>query len=96
MEPHDPDFVPNGSSYCLRWGPWVKGVDAWSCLLSYMDRNYVGFKKITINVADWNPVVGPSITCGLQDWDGQCHHLAADAFLEFENMVRHFYLLILN
>lgn len=66
----------------------MKSVDTWSCLLSYMDRNYVGFKKFTINAAEWNPMVAPSISCDTQDWDGLCYHLAADAFLEFENMVR--------
>ncbi|KAJ4417468.1 hypothetical protein N0V82_006132 [Gnomoniopsis sp. IMI 355080] len=83
----DPDYVPSGSSYCLRWSPWIKGETTWSCLLSYMDRNYVGFKKVTINPHTWNPKEAPTIVCESTDWDGRCIHLATDAFLEFEDTI---------
>lgn len=88
MQRHDPDFVPSGSSYSLRWSPWVKSEDTWSCLLSYMDSNYIGFKRITINAPTWAPKDAPVITCDPQDWDSRCLHLGPDAFLEFESMVR--------
>lgn len=84
----DPDFVPGGSSYSLRWSPWVKGDETWTCLLSYMDKNYIGFRRVTLNATTWNPVEVPVVTCDPQDWDGRCLHLAVDAFLEFENTVR--------
>lgn len=72
----------------MRWSPWLKGEETWSCLVSYTDRNYIGFKKITINAPSWIPIEVPSITAVTQDWYGQCCDLTADAFLEFENMVR--------
>lgn len=66
----------------------MKGDEYWSCLISYMDRNYVGYKKISVNVRDWKTNEMPVITTPPQDWDGQCLHLTTDAFLEFENTVR--------
>lgn len=81
----DPDFVPGGSSFCMRWGPWIKGEDTWTCVLSYMDRNYIGFRRITVNMPTWKPTEAPIITYDPHDWDGRCIHLGADAFLEFEN-----------
>lgn len=53
-----------------------------------MDRNYVGFKKISVNAPGWNPSEAPIVTSIPQDWHGQCYDLAPDAFLEFEDMVR--------
>ncbi|PSR78767.1 peptidase C13 family-domain-containing protein [Coniella lustricola] len=87
VDPHDPDFVPSGSSYGVSWGPWIKGEDNWSCVLSYMDRNYVGFKKLTVNAPSWDPKVAPVISCAAQDWTGRCLHLGVDAFLEFEDVI---------
>lgn len=83
----DPDFVPGGSSFCMRWGPWIKGDETWTCVLSYMDRNYIGFRRITLNVPTWKPTEAPVISYDPHDWDGRCIHLGADAFLEFENTV---------
>lgn len=84
---YDPDFLPGGSSYCVRWSPWLKDGTTWSCLLSYMDTNYIGFRRITLNVTTWAPAETPIVTCDPQDWDGRCLSLGADAFLEFENTV---------
>lgn len=83
----DPDYVPSGSSYSIRFSPWVKGDKSWTCLVSYMDRNYVGFKKITINVPSWKAAEAPIITCDSKDWEGRCIYLGPDAFLEFEDTV---------
>ncbi|ROW04447.1 hypothetical protein VMCG_05012 [Cytospora schulzeri] len=83
----DPDFVPGGSSFCMRWGPWIKGEETWTCVLSYMDRNYIGFRRITLDVPAWKPTEAPKISCDPHDWDGRCLHLGADAFLEFENTI---------
>lgn len=83
----DPDFLPCGSSYGIRWSPWLKDGATWSCLLSYMDTNYVGFRRVTVNAATWSSTEAPVVTCDPQDWDGRCLHLGPDAFLEFENMV---------
>lgn len=53
-----------------------------------MDRNYVGFKKFTINAPTWNPKEAPLLTYKPIDWDGLCMHISTDAFLEFENKVK--------
>ncbi|KUI63749.1 hypothetical protein VM1G_10562 [Cytospora mali] len=85
QDPMDPDFVPSGSSFCIRWSPWIKGEKTWTCVLSYMDRNYIGFRRITVNIPTWKPTKAPIISYDPHDWDGRCVHLGADAFLEFEN-----------
>ncbi|ROW16593.1 hypothetical protein VPNG_01584 [Cytospora leucostoma] len=87
QDPMDPDFVPGGSSFCVRWSPWIKGEESWTCVLSYMDRNYVGFRRITVDVPTWKPTEPPVISLDPHDWDGRCIHLGADAFVEFENTI---------
>lgn len=51
-----------------------------------MERNYVGFRRVTLSVPSWKPSEIPKITVDPNDWDGRCIHLGPDAFLEFENM----------
>ncbi|KAF3766994.1 hypothetical protein M406DRAFT_226835, partial [Cryphonectria parasitica EP155] len=89
LDIYDPDFVPSDSSYCLRWSPWVKDRQNWSCLLSYMDRHYVGFKRISVDISTWEPQEAPEISYDPEDWEGRCVHLGPDAFLEFEDMIWH-------
>ncbi|KAK2614073.1 hypothetical protein N8I77_000931 [Diaporthe amygdali] len=84
---NDPDYVPAGSSYCVRWSPWIQANATWTCVISYMERNYVGFRRITIDVSTWKPREVPKIMVDPNDWDGRCIHLGTDAFLEFENTV---------
>ncbi|KAK7742997.1 hypothetical protein SLS63_000565 [Diaporthe eres] len=83
---NDPDYVPGGSSYCIRWSPWARANDTWTCVISYMERNYVGFRRVTVNVPSWKPSEVPKVTVDPNDWDGRCIHLGPDSFLEFENM----------
>lgn len=52
-----------------------------------MERNYVGFRRVTLNVPGSKPSEIPKVTVDTNDWDGRCIHLGSDAFLEFENMV---------
>ncbi|CAN8102620.1 unnamed protein product [Discula destructiva] len=87
LDPLDPDYVPSGSSYCLRWGPWSKSGDNWICLLSYMDRNYIGFRRIVLKNPSWNPRGTPRFIWQSADCNGICMHLSTDAFLEFEDTV---------
>ncbi|KAH8765476.1 hypothetical protein F5883DRAFT_421335 [Diaporthe sp. PMI_573] len=84
---NDPDYVPGASSYCIRWSPWAQAKDQWTCVVSYMERNYVGFRRITLNASSWKPSEAPKITVDPSDWDGRCVHLGPDAFLQFENIV---------
>lgn len=52
-----------------------------------MDRNYVGFRRITLEARQWQPMQQPAVVYDEEDWDGRCIHLGPDAFLEFENLV---------
>jgi len=55
-------------------------------MLSFVDRNYVGFRKVSVN-GDWARGGAPDITVDVLDAYGRCVHLSTDAFVEFENMV---------
>ncbi|KAK3390081.1 gpi-anchor transamidase-like protein [Podospora didyma] len=82
----DPDFVPCGTSFGLNWSPWVQTKTSRTCLLSYVDRNYVGFRRITIP-EPWIRGELPKLTIDKQDAAGRCLHLSTDAFVEFEDAV---------
>jgi hypothetical protein len=55
-------------------------------MLSFVDHNYVGFRKITIQDA-WTRGEMPKLEVAAQDTFGMCLHLSVDAFVEFEDMV---------
>lgn len=57
-----------------------------TCLMSFIDRNYVGFRKITVKTP-WVRGEVPQIEVDKEDIFGKCLHLATDAFVEFENAV---------
>ncbi|AEO55012.1 hypothetical protein MYCTH_2298343 [Thermothelomyces thermophilus ATCC 42464] len=82
----DPDWVPFGTSFGLRWGPWLHTGGSHTCVLSFMDRGYVGFRKVTIKDT-WVRGESPSLEVGSEDTHGICVHLSTDAFLEFEDAV---------
>lgn len=82
----DPDFVPCGTSFGLCWGPWLETNDSRTCILSFTDRNYVGFKKVTIK-GPWTRGELPRLEVQSDDIDGRCLHLSSDAFVEFEGGV---------
>ncbi|AEO66569.1 uncharacterized protein THITE_2144092 [Thermothielavioides terrestris NRRL 8126] len=82
----DTDWVPCGTSFGLRWGPWLQDGDARSCALSFIDRNYVGFRRVTIK-EPWVRGELPNLEVGSGDMHGVCVHLSADAFVEFENCI---------
>ena len=62
--------------------------DARTCVLSFTDRNYVGFRKITVQDR-WARGELPSVEIEANDTYGMCVHLSADAFVEFEDAVSH-------
>ena len=82
----DPDWVPSGTSFGLNWGPWLQTGDTRTCVLSFTDRNYVGFRKITVTDR-WVRGELPSVKVEAKDTYGMCVHLSADAFVEFEEAV---------
>ena len=82
----DPDWVPHGTSFGLKWGPWFRTGDARTCVLSFVDCNYVGFRKIAIKDS-WVKGELPDVEVGADDIYGMCVHLSTDAFVEFEDAV---------
>ncbi|GAB1319216.1 Gpi-anchor transamidase-like protein [Madurella fahalii] len=80
----DPDFVPCGTSFGLRWGPWLETDGSRTCVLSFTDRNYVGFKRVTVK-DPWIRGELPNLEVESNDIDGRCLHLSSDAFVEFED-----------
>ncbi|KAK3323752.1 gpi-anchor transamidase-like protein [Cercophora scortea] len=80
----DPDWVPCGTSFGLTFSPWFESEDSRVCVLSFVDRNYVGFRRITIK-NPWARGELPDIEVGSEDIFGNCLHLTTDAFVEFEN-----------
>ena len=57
-----------------------------SCLLSHVDRSYVGFRRVTIKTP-WELGKQPEIIFSEQDIYGQCVYTSNDAFFEFEDTV---------
>ncbi|KAL2164792.1 hypothetical protein VTH06DRAFT_88 [Thermothelomyces fergusii] len=82
----DPDWVPFGTSFGLRWGPWLHTGGSRTCVLSFMDRSYVGFRKVTIEET-WVRGEAPSLEVGSEDTHGMCVHLSTDAFVVFEDAI---------
>ncbi|KAK0744834.1 hypothetical protein B0T21DRAFT_358528 [Apiosordaria backusii] len=84
----DPDYVPCGTNFGLSFGPWLEDEGGRTCLIAYLDRNYVGFRKIRIN----NPWIRgklPKLEVENKDTHGQCVHLTTDGFVEFEQGLSH-------
>ncbi|KAK4199992.1 hypothetical protein QBC40DRAFT_77149 [Triangularia verruculosa] len=79
----DPDYVPCGTSFGLSFGPWLKDDGGHTCVLAYLDRNYVGFRKLRI-FHPWNRGQPPKLQIENSDTHGQCVHLTTEGFVEFE------------
>lgn len=82
----DPDWVPSGTCFGLRWSPWLSAKFSKTCVLSYLDRNYVGFRKITLKTP-WARGADPDIVVADSDTYGKCVHLSTDGFAEFEDAI---------
>lgn len=82
----DPDWCPDGTCFGLRWSPWLSSPDSRTCILSYFDKNYVGFRKVTLRTP-WARGTDPDIAVDPSDTYGQCLHLSTDGFLEFEDAI---------
>jgi hypothetical protein len=82
----DPDFVPCGTSFGLRWSPWLEAGGSRTSLLSFIDRNYIGFRRITVK-EPWIRGEAPNLVVESKDIGGRCLHLSSDAFVEFEDGV---------
>ncbi|KAK8119266.1 transcription factor IIIC subunit delta N-term-domain-containing protein [Apiospora kogelbergensis] len=84
-DPTHPDYSPQGSSFALRWSPWLRKGPHKTCFLSYITAHYVGFREVTIRA--WKHMETPKINVQSFDTNGICIHLAPDAFLQWEDMV---------
>jgi len=83
----DIDYVPFGTSFGLNFSPWLETDGYRTCLLSFIDRNYVGFRSITVQ-KPWVRGELPKLKVEDVDSYGNCLHLSTDAFVEFEDAVR--------
>ncbi|KAL2015653.1 hypothetical protein VTK56DRAFT_5052 [Thermocarpiscus australiensis] len=86
QSPLDVDWVPCGTSFGLNWSPWLEAGESRTCVLSFVDRNYVGFRRITIKEA-WARGDLPVLEVERYDVCGRCLHLSSDAFVEFEDAI---------
>ena len=82
----DPDYVPNGTPFSLKWSPWVSSGDSRIASLAFISSNYVGFRRIAIE-GGWEKVQEPTIAVEDSDTTGICLSLSTDAFVEWEDTV---------
>ncbi|KAK2589417.1 hypothetical protein QQS21_012907, partial [Conoideocrella luteorostrata] len=82
----DPDFVPGGGSFCLKWSPWLITNEYRTATLAYVARNYVGFRRVTIQ-GQWLRGQDPSTRVEKANAMSICTFLSADAFVEWEDAI---------
>ncbi|KAG7126020.1 hypothetical protein HYQ44_001060 [Verticillium longisporum] len=82
----DPDFVPSGSAFSIKWSPWAVIGDKRVAVIARISRSYLGFRKVTIP-ADWIRGERTVVTVDETDLLGICTNLMTDAFVEWENGV---------
>ncbi|KAI1876696.1 uncharacterized protein JN550_000768 [Neoarthrinium moseri] len=85
-DPSDPDYSPTGSSFALKWSPWLQRPGSRTAILSYVTRNHVGFRQVTIK-GGWYDMKTPEIEVQPVDCTGICLHLAPDAFVVWEDLI---------
>ncbi|KAI1410339.1 hypothetical protein F5Y13DRAFT_181532 [Hypoxylon sp. FL1857] len=85
-DPTDPDYSPCSSSFSLSWSPWLKRGDSKSSMVSYVTKNYVGFRQVTIDAPHRN-MTTPNVKVDELDSNGVCLYLAPDAFVAFEDLI---------
>lgn len=83
----DPDFVPSGSAFALKWSPWHVRGGVKTAMLAYLAKNHVGFRRVTIQ-GGWMNGELPDMRVEECDTTSICMPLATDAFVDFENEVR--------
>ncbi|KAH6659340.1 hypothetical protein BKA67DRAFT_529497 [Truncatella angustata] len=85
-DPADPDYMPSDSSFALRWSPWLQRPGGRTAILSYVTKNYVGFRQVKIK-APWKEWKIPEVEVQPYDCSGLCIHLAPDAFVTWEDLI---------
>ncbi|SPN98414.1 uncharacterized protein DNG_01459 [Cephalotrichum gorgonifer] len=86
MEVHDPDYVPSGSAFSIKWSPWVLKDGERTAVVAYVAPNYVGFRSVTV-VGGWQRGKRPEVRVSGEDILGICCHLSSDAFVVWEEAV---------
>ncbi|KAJ4270452.1 hypothetical protein NW762_002134 [Fusarium torreyae] len=86
MDITDPDYVPHGSAFSLKWSPWYRTDGKQVAILAYLAKNHVGFRKVTI-VGDWEKGLLPQIEIEQIDMTAICMYLSTDAHIEWEDQV---------
>ncbi|KAF5010906.1 hypothetical protein FDECE_2934 [Fusarium decemcellulare] len=56
----DPDYVPHGSAFSLKWSPWLSFEGKRVAILAYIAKNHVGFRRVTV-LNDWGRGKVPEI-----------------------------------
>ncbi|CAM1511309.1 Fc.00g088220.m01.CDS01 [Cosmosporella sp. VM-42] len=82
----DPDFVPHGSVFSLKWSPWLVGGGKMMATLAYLGKNCVGFRKITL-FGEWEDGKLPDIEVAGADNTSICTFLSPDAFVEWDDTI---------
>ncbi|KAG6007019.1 hypothetical protein E4U54_000076 [Claviceps lovelessii] len=82
----DADFVPSGGAFCLKWSPWLVTTEFRTATIAYVTRNYVGFRRVTIQSA-WLRGQEPVVRVETANSVSVCTFLSADAFVEWENHI---------
>ncbi|KAK7409457.1 hypothetical protein QQX98_008365 [Neonectria punicea] len=82
----DPDFVPHGSAFLLKWSPWFVSEGKRTAILGYLAKNHVGFRRITI-LDDWTRGQLPQVKVEDGDTATICTFLSTDAFIEWEDSI---------
>ncbi|KAF5694312.1 hypothetical protein FDENT_1282 [Fusarium denticulatum] len=81
----DPDYVPHGSAFSLKWSPWFNDQGKRVAILAYLAKNHVGFRKITI-LGNWERGHPPHIEVEKADMAAICMFLSTDAYIEWEDL----------
>ncbi|KOS17455.1 hypothetical protein ESCO_002896 [Escovopsis weberi] len=82
----DPDFVPGGSIFSLRWSPWLVCDGYRTATIAYIAAHYVGFRRVTV-YGDWERGEVPNIVVEDADTTGICLCLSSDASVEWEDAI---------
>lgn len=83
---HDPDYVPSGSAFSIKWSPWLPRNGSRTALVAYIAPNYVGFRRVTLG-GEWERGKVPEVRVSGEDVLGMCCHLSSDAFVVWEDAV---------
>lgn len=82
----DPDYVPHGSAFSLKWSPWFWSDGKRTAILAYLAKNHVGFRRVTI-IGNWERGQYPQIEVESTDTTAICMFLSTDAYVEWQDQI---------